>query len=49
MKWLKNNKGFTLVEMMLIFVLASMKWLNHSVYKCFSEVEPFEKPQKDHI
>lgn len=49
MKWLKNNKGFTLVEMMLVLVASIIRWLNHKVYERFSEVEPFVKPQKNHI
>lgn len=49
MKNLKNQMGFSLIEMMIISNVKSNKWRNCNVIKRFMAVAQSVKPQKDHI
>ncbi|GKV54285.1 hypothetical protein NCCP2222_02320 [Sporosarcina sp. NCCP-2222] len=44
-----NEKGFTLIEMMIISNLQNYEWLNYSIGRGQLAVEPRRKSHKNHI
>ena len=49
MNKLKEEDGFTLIEMLIISNTKNGKWRNHSVYTGRTAVAKCIKSQKDHI